>query len=211
MLSNRAPSAAGSGAVYSTNSKPSVPIGFVASASRTLGSLMLAMFDLQLELVSYVTIMPSSMQAPSAALELEKFLPYRLSVLAQLVSESLHDLYAGPFGLTVTQWRVMAALGRFAPLTASDVGKRIVMDKVAVSRAVSGLMKRGLVERATDKADRRRASLRLSARGRAMHARIVPIALAYEAKLQEALSAEEARVFNTLADRLFARAEALRL
>ena len=71
----------------------------------------------------------------------------------------------------------MAALGRFAPLTASDVGQRIVMDKVAVSRAVAGLMKRGLVERATDRADRRRASLRLSARGRAMHARIVPLAL----------------------------------
>jgi DNA-binding MarR family transcriptional regulator len=155
--------------------------------------------------------MPDPLQAPSATLELEKFLPYRLSVLAQLVSESLHDLYAGPFGLTVTQWRVMAALGRFAPLTASDVGQRIVMDKVAVSRAVAGLMKRGLVERATDKADRRRASLRLSARGRAMHARIVPIALGYEARLYETLSAEEARVFNTLADRLFARAEALRL
>ena len=88
------------------------------------------------------------MPSPSQALELEKFLHHRLSVLAQLVSESLHDLYAGPFGLTVTQWRVMAALGRFAPLTASDVGQRIVMDKVAVSRAVAGLMKRGLVERA---------------------------------------------------------------
>jgi DNA-binding MarR family transcriptional regulator len=151
--------------------------------------------------------MPSSLQV----LELEKFLPYRLSVLAQLVSESLHDLYAGPFGLTVTQWRVMAALGRFAPLTASDVGQRIVMDKVAVSRAVAGLMKRGLVERATDRADRRRASLRLSARGRTMHARIVPIALGYEATLCEALNAEERKTFNTLADRLFARAEALRL
>ena len=151
------------------------------------------------------------MPGPSQALELENFLPYRLSVLAQLVSESLHDLYAEPFGLTVTQWRVMAALGRFAPLTASDVGQRIVMDKVAVSRAVAGLMKRGLIERATDKADRRRVSLRLSSRGRAMHGRIVPIALAYEAKLYQALNAEEARVFNTLADRLFARAEALRL
>ena len=151
------------------------------------------------------------MPGPSQALELENFLPYRLSVLAQLVSESLHDLYAGPFELTVTQWRVLAALGRFAPLTASDVGQRIVMDKVAVSRAVAGLMRRGLIERATDRDDRRRATLRLSARGRAMHSRIVPIALAYEAKLYQALNAEEARVFNTLADRLFARAEALRL
>jgi DNA-binding MarR family transcriptional regulator len=150
-------------------------------------------------------------QAPKAVLELENFLPYRLSVLAQIVSESLHDLYAQPYGLTVTQWRVMAALGRFAPLTASEVGRRIVMDKVAVSRAVAGLMQRGLVERATDREDRRRASLRLSAKGRAMHARIVPLALDYEAHLNKALTEEERATFNSLADRLFARAEALRL
>jgi len=155
--------------------------------------------------------MATPAQAPFQTLELEKFLPYRLSVLAQLVSESLHDLYAQPYGLSVTQWRVMAALGRFAPLTASEVGQRIVMDKVAVSRAVAGLMQRGLVERSTDREDRRRASLKLSARGKAMHARIVPIALGYEARLYEALSAEERKTFNKLADRLFARAEALRL
>lgn len=154
--------------------------------------------------------MPAAPQAPSRTLELEKFLPYRLSILAQLVSESLHDLYAGPFDLTVTQWRVMAALGRFAPLTASEVGARIVMDKVAVSRAVGGLMKRRLVERATDKADRRRASLRLSAKGRTMHSRIVPIALAYEARLSEALTAKERLAFDALSERLFSRAEILK-
>jgi DNA-binding MarR family transcriptional regulator len=176
---------------------------------------MLAMIDLQdwrekidrvHQLVSNVTIMPN----PAQALELENFLPYRLSVLAQLVSESLHDLYAGPFDLSVTQWRVMAALGRFAPLAASDVGQRIVMDKVAVSRAVGTLMTRGLVERATDRQDRRRATLRLSARGRAMYGRIVPLALDYEARLSEALSGEERRSFDALSDRLFARAKRLR-
>ena len=150
--------------------------------------------------------MPNALQA----LELEKFLPYRLSVLAQLVSESLHDLYAEPFGLSVTQWRVMAALGRFAPLTASEVGQRIVMDKVAVSRAVAGLMKRELIERATDLSDRRRASLRLSAKGRTMHAQIVPLALGYEAELYQALSSEERETLNSLCDRLFAHAKLLR-
>jgi DNA-binding MarR family transcriptional regulator len=150
------------------------------------------------------------MPNPAQALELENFLPYRLSVLAQLVSQSLHDLYAGPFDLSVTQWRVMAALGRFAPLTASDVAQRTVMDKVAVSRAVAALMTRGLVERATDRQDRRRATLRLSARGRALHARIVPLALEYEARLCQALSEEERRSFDALSDRLFACAKRLR-
>lgn len=144
------------------------------------------------------------------ALELEKFLPYRLSILAQLVSESLHDLYGQPFGLSVTQWRVMAALGRFAPLTASEVGLRIIMDKVAVSRAVSGLMQAGLVERATDSSDRRRSSLRLSARGRTVHARIVPLALAFQDRLYEALSDDERRTFDALSDKLLARARTIR-
>lgn len=144
------------------------------------------------------------------ALDLENFLPYRLSILAQVVSESLHALYADRFRLTVTQWRVMAALGRFAPLTASEVGQRIVMDKVAVSRAVTALLRRGLVERLVDRADRRRASLRLSARGRALHARIVPLALDYEQRLVAALDAPARRRFDALADRLLARAVELR-
>ena len=211
MCSNSVPSAAGSGAVNSTNSKPSVPSGLTVVDLGDLGILDAGHvrppeLTEAVKLVSYVTIMPNAAQA----LELENFLPYRLSILAQIVSESLHDLYAGPFGLTVTQWRVMAALGRFAPLTASDVGQRIVMDKVAVSRAVAGLMTRGLVERATDRNDRRRASLRLSARGRAMHARIVPLALDYEARLYKALSGEERRSFDALSDRLFAHARQLR-
>jgi DNA-binding MarR family transcriptional regulator len=164
------------------------------------------MIDLRDELVSDVTIMPS----PAQALQLEKFLPYRLSVLAQLVSESLHDLYAGPFDLAVAEWRVMAALGRFAPLTASEVGQRIVMDKVAVSRAVARLLQRGLVERATDRADRRRAPLKLSARGRSVHARIVPLAREYETRLYAALSADERQQFDVLSDRLFIHAQLLR-
>ncbi len=166
----------------------------------------LPIFDAQSQLVSYVTIMPSRSQA----LELENFLPYRLSVLAQLVSESLHDLYAGPFDLSVTQWRVMAALGRFAPLTASAVGQRIVVDKVAVSRAVAGLMQRGLIERAPDQDDRRRAPLKLSARGQAMHDKIVPLALSYEARLYTALSANERTAFEALSDRLLEHAKSLR-
>lgn len=151
--------------------------------------------------------MPSTLQA----LELENFLPYRLSVLAQLVSESLHDLYAGPFELTVPQWRVMAALGRFAPLTASEVGARIVMDKVAVSRAVAGLLKRRLIERIPDTDDRRRAPLKLSARGRTVHSRIVPLALNYEERLYAILTSEERKTFDDLADRLFAQAKQLRV
>ena len=96
------------------------------------------------------------------------------------------------------------------PAPAPIVAAPAFSDQDFVSRAVAGLTKRGLVERATDRNDRRRASLKLSARGRAMHGRIVPLALAYEEKLYQVLDPAERRAFDALSDRLFARTKTLR-
>src|SRR5690606_34750172 len=110
---------------------------------------------------------------------LERFLPYRLSIVAQLSSTSLARLYAQRYGLSVPQWRVMAMLGRYRTLTAAEICDRTLMDKVAVSRAVSAMLARGLIERAPDPSDRRRAALRLSPAGQDMHREIVPLARRY--------------------------------
>ena len=75
---------------------------------------------------------------------------------------------------------------------------------------LASLMQRGLVERATDKEDRRRAPLRLTFAGRTMHAQIVPLALKYEADLYRGLSVEERQALNSLCDRLFTHAKLLR-
>lgn len=144
--------------------------------------------------------------APENALELEKFLPYRLSIVAQTVSGALARQYADRFGLTVPQWRVMAVLGRFQPISANGVCEKTVMDKVAVSRAVAAMLKRGLIERAVDKADRRRSALRLTRRGRAVHRQIVPLALDYERRLLGGLSLQERTALHAALDRLLDRA-----
>jgi len=75
-----------------------------------------------------------------AVLELERFLPYRLSVLSNRVSQTIADAYVERFGLAVTEWRVIAVLGRFPGLSANGVAERTAMDKVAVSRAVARLL-----------------------------------------------------------------------
>ena len=136
------------------------------------------------------------------ALRLEHFLPNRLSILSQTTSADLHRRYFGPSHLSVPQWRVIAVLGRFAPLSASDICQRTVMDKVTVSRAVAGLRRRRLVEQATDGADRRRSQLRLTQAGRAMHDLVVPLALGYEAELLAQLSPAERKALDGLLDRL---------
>lgn len=137
-------------------------------------------------------------------LALERFLPYRLSVLSNRLSRSIAAVYARRFRLTIPEWRVMAVLGRFGPMSAIGISERTAMDKVRVSRAVARLIAAGRVARSIDSADRRRSVLDLTARGRAVYTEIVPLALAAEARLVSTLTPAE----RAALDRIVARLEA---
>lgn len=120
-------------------------------------------------------------------LELDRFLPYRLSVLSNRISQAIARAYAERFGLSITQWRVLAVLGRYRGLSANELAERTAMDKVAISRAVTGLLADGRLQRDTHHRDRRRSVLELSAAGYAIYDQIVPLALAYERALLDRL------------------------
>lgn len=143
------------------------------------------------------------------AFALEQFLPYRLSLLSNTVSEGIATAYRAEHGLSVTEWRVVAILGRYPGLTASDVMHRGAMDKVAVSRAVARLDDKGLVRRTAQAEDRRRVALTLTNEGRALFRAVVPDALAYERRLLEDLSAGDRAELERLLSLLLERAEAL--
>ena len=141
-------------------------------------------------------------------LELESFLPYRLSVLANRVSAAIAADYAERFGLTIPEWRVMAALGRFPGLSAAEVAGFTAMDKVAVSRAVARLLAAKRVLRTHAAEDRRRSVLRLSPAGERIYREIVPLARRHERHLAGALSVAEREALDRLLDKLLASADA---
>lgn len=138
----------------------------------------------------------------STMLELEKFLPYRLSVLSNQVSRGIAETYADRFGLSVTEWRVIAILGRFPGMAATEVADRAAMDKVAVSRAVRRLREAGSIERRESDADRRAKHLYLSSQGRKIYESIVPAALDYERRLLSTLTGEERQALERVLDKL---------
>jgi DNA-binding MarR family transcriptional regulator len=137
---------------------------------------------------------------------LENFLPYRLSILSNTVSSAIAIAYDKRFGLTIPEWRVIAVLGRFPGLSAVEVAERTMMDKVAVSRAVTKLLKNGRLDREFADADRRRSILNLSEEGKRVHDDIAPLALKFEADLLDGLSDEEINALNSTIERLMARA-----
>jgi len=142
-------------------------------------------------------------------LVLEKFLPYRLSILSNRVSRAIAARYAETFDLTIPEWRVIAVLGRRPGLSAKEIAEATDMDKVAISRAVARLIKKRRVSATTDANDARRQILTLTAAGAAVHAQIAPVALECERRLIATLDARDKATLDGLIDRLLKAATQL--
>jgi len=143
------------------------------------------------------------------AIDLERFLPYRLSVLTNLVSGTIADAYQRRFDLTIPEWRVIAVLSRHPGLSAAEVGELTRMDAVAVSRAVARLLRAGRLRRAVSPLDRRRSVLSVSPAGAAVYREVAPLALGYERELLGALGAAERAVLDHALIKLTERAQSL--
>ncbi len=135
-------------------------------------------------------------------LKLKEFLPYRLSVLSNRISSDIARRYQERFSLTIPQWRVMASLGETPGLSARQVADKTAMDKVAVSRAVAGLLAVKSITRKTDPTDKRKIILTLSKKGQAIYRQVVPVALAYEAAILDQLEPGEKQALSKLIDRI---------
>ena len=143
---------------------------------------------------------------PRSALQLDEFLPYRLSLASNAVSQVIAQAYEERFGLRQPEWRVLAVLAEDGQLTQQEVVGRTKMDKVTVSRAAHVLERRALVRRVTNAEDARSLRLSLTPEGRKLHARVVPAALELEAQVLEGLGLQEVGVLKDLLRRLEARA-----
>lgn len=141
-------------------------------------------------------------RAEHAPLQLEHFLPYRLSILSNTISQAIADDYQSRHDITMTEWRVMAVLARYAGLSAREVAERTAMDKVAVSRALARLVEAGRVDRAVHDNDKRRSVLNLSDAGWAIHDEVAPMARAREREVLAKLNAEERLWLTRILDKL---------
>ncbi|HEY0198119.1 MAG TPA: MarR family winged helix-turn-helix transcriptional regulator [Rhodanobacter sp.] len=145
---------------------------------------------------------PAHPTAEHAPLQLEHFLPYRLSILSNTISQAIAEDYQRLYDISVTEWRVMAVLARFDGLSAREVAERTAMDKVAVSRALARLVESGRVSRSIHDDDKRRSVLGLTDAGWTMHDDVAPMARAREREVLAKLDAEERAWLERILDKL---------
>lgn len=143
--------------------------------------------------------------AAGPVLELEGFMPYRLNILATLVSQSLARVYSDRFGISIPEWRILATLGQFGEMTAREIGQHSRMHKTTVSRAVASLEKRQLVARRPNRQDMREAFLTMTTRGDTIYREIVPLARRFAQDLAQDITADDLAVLNRVISLLLAR------
>ena len=136
------------------------------------------------------------------SLVLDEFIPYRLSVTSNLVSDTIARTYRSLFGLSIAEWRVVAVVAETGGTSQGGVAQRTRMDKVTVSRAAIALVDRGLLGRSANPGDKRSHLLTLTPAGRALYAAIAPKALDLERRIFAGFSAEEVEGFTAMLRRI---------
>lgn len=149
--------------------------------------------------------MPAQPGNADAALKLEEFLPYRLNVCANMVSNALSRIYAERYKIGVPEWRVLVTLGQFGMMTAKAIGSHSHMHKTKVSRAVAMLERRKFVARRANRDDLREAFLSLTPAGRDLYSDLAPSALEFSRQLMETVEPADraalGRALTKLAER----------
>ena len=133
-----------------------------------------------------------------SALILDSFLPYRLSVATNLVSDLVAAAYRQLFDINIPEWRLIAVLAERTESNQQGLGEATRMDKLTVSRAAARLAKRGLILRRVSEQDRRNQLLTLSDDGRALYEHVAPKALEIEKMIFDRLSETQKAEFSII-------------
>jgi DNA-binding MarR family transcriptional regulator len=151
---------------------------------------------------------PAPNGAPDGALPtIKELLSYRIHQVANALSRGAAARYRHEFGVSLMEWRTLALLGDFAPMTLKQLGQQAGLDKSLASRVVAGLVERGLVLREIGPEDAREVALRLSAAGRRTHEGLMRAARERDAAFLAALTEGERACLASAAGKLLAEAK----
>ena len=135
-------------------------------------------------------------------LDLETFVPYRISILATLIRHALGEIYRDDPGLTEPEWRVFTTLAHMGPLPSGDIGLHMTLDRMAISRALSRLIELKLAARAPLERDARMSEVNLTPHGSKVFDGLARQAVAIEQIILAPLDQTQVATFLDLIDKI---------
>lgn len=136
------------------------------------------------------------------AIRLDRFLPYRLSLLAGHLALPNADLQTVDHRLSVHEWKVMAIIADLEPVTPVEIRRHGTQDKSTISWAIKRLVDQGLVVKRPAPADGRTFEVLMSEAGWRFYRTVAPKARARARDIFKALDPAELRELRRLVDKL---------
>jgi DNA-binding MarR family transcriptional regulator len=96
-----------------------------------------------------------------------------------------------PYGLDYSRWRVLAVLQEHSGATMGELADLTSVDRTTLTRTLGLMENAGLLARRERKSDRRSLAISLTANGRRMFARILPLTVAETDRALTDFSADE--------------------
>ncbi len=148
---------------------------------------------------------PAAAMGSGSAIDLNDHIATKIAIFSNRVSRAASRFYRERYGIGVVEWRVLMFIGRANETSANRICSETDLDKGAVSRSLNVLARMGVVSVKADGADSRRHNVALTAKGRALHDRIVPVALERQRDLLHDLSPAEVETLKDIIGRMQAR------
>jgi DNA-binding MarR family transcriptional regulator len=139
----------------------------------------------------------------------EALLNYRLARLLASSGALAIRLFEGRYGVTRREWRLLSLLSMHGAMSPSALAELAHLDRPRVTRAVTDLQAKQLVDKKRRRDGAHRAIVQLTALGQQLHDELFPQIVALNRQVLEALSADEVRALDDALTRLTERAESL--
>ena len=134
---------------------------------------------------------------------LDSYLPYLLNRAGTRIATSFSERIR-PLGLTLPGWRVLAALHEKDGRRMGELSDTTSIEVSTLTRLVDSLERDGLVQRRRDRVDARAVALHVTAAGRRLTQRLLPLAERYETAALAGFSAREAAALKAALRRVYA-------
>lgn len=129
--------------------------------------------------------MPGRLRLPES---IDDLFLFRIHRLLAAPGARIVRMCEGQLGITWREWRVLASLHPHAQLLSSELAVATHLDRARTSRAITSLVKKGLIERKVRPSDKRQVDVCITANGRALYEKFFPVVIRLNGELLEGLS-----------------------
>lgn len=134
-------------------------------------------------------------------------LSYEINSTSDVLRRSAALRFRREHDVSLMEWRTLARIEALEPVTLRELVAQSTNDKAQLSRIVSALAERGLVDRRAHATDARSAQLRLSAAGRKLIRRLAASAQDRDREFRACLTPQEVALLSDMLARLKVRAQ----